>query len=207
MFEDPKSRRSFRLFKLRAELMLSGVARTVRRRLMEDLTAHLIELVEHADPSLSESVRVDAAITRIGDPREFLAPLVADAVLSAQARRTGWRAVAYAAIRGGRRLGEAVSIALSFVIGAMLAIAAAGAVILPERIGLFHFSGDEYQLRLFGLSGSAGTPVFHPWFSLLGLIIGAALIFVAWRGSRRLAAEILAGEYENPSQDLNQPKE
>lgn len=207
MFEDPKSRRSFRLFKLRAELMLGGVARGVRRQLMEDLTAHLVELVEHADPSLPESVRVDAAIARIGDPREFLAPLVADAVLSAQAQRTGWRTVAYAAMRGGRQLGEAVSIALSFVIGAMLAIAAAGAVILPERIGLFHLSGDDYQLRLFGLSGNAGTPILFPWFSLLGLIIGAALIFASWRGLRRLAADILAGERETPSQDFNQPKE
>lgn len=207
MFEDPKSRRSFRLFKLRAELMLGGVARGVRRQLMEDLTAHLVELVEHADPSLPESVRVDAAIARIGDPREFLAPLVADAVLSARAQRTGWRAVAYAAIRGGRRLGEAASIALSFVIGTMLGVAAAGAVILPERIGLFHLSGDEYQLRLFGLSENAGTPVFHPWFSLLGLVIGAALIFASWRGSRRLAADILAGEREKPSQDFNQPKD
>lgn len=187
--------------------MLSGVARSVRRQLMEDLTAHLVELVEHADPSLPESIRVDAAIARIGDPREFLTPLVADAVLSAQAQRTGWRAVAYAAMRGGRRLGEAVSVALSFMIGTMLAIAAAGAVILPERIGLFHLSGDEYQLRLFGLSENAGTPVLYPWFSLIGLIIGAALIFASWRGSRRLAADILANEREKPSHDLNQPKE
>lgn len=207
MFEDPKSRRSFRLFKLRAELMLGGVARGVRRQLMEDLTAHLVELVEHADPTLPECVRVDAAIARIGDPREFLAPLVADAVLSVQAQRTGWRTVAYAAMRGGRRLGEAVSIALSFAIGAMLGVAAAGALILPQRIGLFHLAGDEYQLRLFGLSGDTGTPVLFPWFSLLGLIVGAALIFASWRGLRRLAAEIFASEREKPSQDFNQPKE
>lgn len=207
MFDDPKSRHSYRLFRLRAELMLSGVARGVRRQLMEDLTAHLAELVAHADPSLPESVRVDAAIARIGDPREFLAPLVADAVLSASAQRTGWRTVAYAALRGGRRLGEAVSIALSFSVGASLSIAAAGAFIVPQRIGLFYISGDEYQLRLFGLAGNEGTPVLYPWFSLSGVIIGAALIYASWRRTRRLAADILAGERENPSQSFNRPKE
>lgn len=207
MFEDPKSRRSFRLFKLRAELMLGGVARGVRRQLMEDLTTHLAELVAHADPTLPESVRVEAAIARIGDPRDFLAPLVADAVLSVSAQRAGWRTVAYAALRGGRRFGEAASIALSFFVGASLAIAGAGALIVPQRIGLFHLSGDEYQLRLLGLAGSEGTPVLYPWFSLIGVVIGAALIFTGWRSSRRLAADILAGEREKPPQDFHQPKE
>lgn len=209
MFEDPKSRRSHRLFRLRSELMLGGVSRDVRRQLLEDLTAHLVEVVEHSDPTLPECVRVDAAISRIGDPREFLAPLIRDAVMIEPVRVKGgsWRAVAYAALRGGRQFGEALSIAFSLGIGTVLAIAAAGALIFPRRIGLFHLSGDEYQLRLFSSSEIYGAPIFHPWFSIFGLLVGASLVFSAWRRSRRLAAAILASEREMISHNQSQSKE
>lgn len=192
MFEDPKSRRAFLLFKLRTGLMLGGVSAAARRQLMEDLSAHLVDLVAHDNPATPEFERVSAAIARIGDPAEFLAPLIADAVLDQRAsQRTGWRVVWYAMVRGGSRLAVALAIIAAIAVGGGLCLAAMGSFINPQRIGFFQLSDDLYQIRLLGLSSDGEAPVLYPYLSILALLVGGGMIAAALRRLRRLAHDIL----------------
>lgn len=192
MFKDPRSRRAFLLFKLKTGLILSGVSGVARRQLMEDLSAHLVDLVTHDNPATPEYERVIAAIARIGDPSEFLAPLIADAVLDQRAaQKTGWRVVYYAIMRGGSQLAVALAIIVALSIGGALCVAAIGSFISPQRIGFFHLSGDHYQIRLLGRAPDGGTPILYPYLSIFAALIGGGAIAAALRRLKRLAREIL----------------
>lgn len=196
MFSDPRSRRAWRLFRLRTELMLGGVSGGVRRQILEDLAAHVRDIVANGDPAVAEHERVAEALARVGDPREFIAPLVADAVLNAQSASAGlgarWRAVVSSAALGGRRLAAAATVLASAAVGASLAIMAAGSLIFPQSIGVFTLGEDTVQLRILGASGETGTPLFAPWLALALGAIGAGLVWRAWRQARRIISEILA---------------
>lgn len=79
-FNDPRSRRAWRLFKLRTELMLSSLAHGVRKELLQDLCSHVQDAISENDGAADEFERVTAALNDIGDPKDFLEPLIADAV-------------------------------------------------------------------------------------------------------------------------------
>src|SRR5687767_14533852 len=80
MFSEPKARRAWRHYRLRVELMLSSVSLGVRRELLDDLARHVRDLVDHGQDGASEFERLQAALERMGDPREFLTPLIGEAI-------------------------------------------------------------------------------------------------------------------------------
>lgn len=196
MFDDPRARRAWRLYRLRTELMLGGVSSGVRRQILEDLAAHVRDIVAEGDPAVAEHKRVADALARLGDPREFIAPLLADAVLAERRRGAGlgarWRAVMSSAELGGRRLASALMVLASALVGASMAIMAVGSLIFPHSIGVFLLSEDAVQIRLFGLSDQTGTPLWAPWFALALGAFGCGLLWFAWRRARRIVSEILA---------------
>jgi len=132
MFEDPRARRAWRLFRLRADLMLSSVSASVRRELLEDLTAHVRDVLENDKTAATEYERLDAALQRIGDPKEFLAPLLAEAVFRNPPRDAGWaaawRSLGLFAARGSRFLVIVTSILLFGGVGFAMVVTSLGSL-------------------------------------------------------------------------------
>jgi hypothetical protein len=194
MLETPQARRRWRRYVLRVELNLSSLSPSVRRELVEDLTAHVRAVLTNDGSSAPEPERLDAALRQLGDPKEFIAPLMADAVFRDPARDTGpvaaLRSLAAHAAPGWRFFRDSATVAAATILGAGLLIAGAGSLMRPDAIGVFQLSADEYQMRLFG--GDGGQVVLWPWLGLALAAIGGALAWLAWRRARRLVVEILA---------------
>lgn len=192
MFTDPKARGAWRYFRLRVELMLSAVPGGVRRELLAELLAHVRELVAHGPHGAGEYERVRAALDRIGDPREFLAPLVGEALFRdtrnvglGEARGT----VLLLLSRGGRLAWRSTSALLAASLGALAVLVAIGSLLEPDAIGLFRLGPDDIQLRLLG--GAGGVPLFTPWFAFGLLLLAAASTSFAWRQGCRLIIDRL----------------
>ena len=193
MFSDPKARRAWRRFRLRVELMLSSVSRGVRHELLDDLAAHVRDTVERGPDDAPEYERLQAALDRLGDPREFLAPLIGDAIFRDPRRDVGFgqtgRALLALLSRGWHFAWRSAALLLAASLGALTILVAAGSLLNPADVGLFRLGPDDVQLRLFG--GSGGVPLFVPWLAIVLLGVAALAVALAWRLGRRLAFEIL----------------
>lgn len=192
MFKDPAARRAWRHFRLRAEMMLGSVSPKVRRELIDELAMHVRDIVEHS-PEGDEAERVNAALARVGDPLDFLTPLVGEAVLRQPHQNVGasqaWRVIFVTAANGSALAASAVWIAVMALFAAMMLLVSLGSLVRPENIGLFLIGADDYQLRLLG--GVGGTPVFAPWLGLMMLCAGLFIGRLALHASRRLALKII----------------
>jgi hypothetical protein len=193
MFSEPKARHAWRQFPLRVELMLSSVSASVRRELLDDLAAHVRDLVAHGEDGAGEYERLQAALDRIGDPREFLAPLVGEAIFRDPRRDVGLgqagRAVLSLLSRGWRLAWRSASTLLAVLLGALATVVGFGSLLKPDAVGLFRVGADDIYLRLLG--GQGGVPLFRPWFALGLLALAVVSIAFAWRQARRLVVEIL----------------
>lgn len=193
MFSDPRARRAWRHFRLRVELMLSSVSGGVRRELLDDLGAHVRDMVERGPENAGEYERLQAALGRIGHPREFLAPLIGEAIFRDPGRDLGLggagRAVLSLFSRGWHFAWRSALVLLAAVLGALMLVLAVGSLIDPSAVGLFRVGSDDVQLRILG--GQGGVPLAVPWLAAGLLATGAASIALAWREARRLVVQIL----------------
>lgn len=196
MLEDPRSRALWRRYQLRARYALAATTAAVRREMLEDLSAHVRDaLIANADGA-REHDRLRAILTRLGKPEEYLAPLLAEAIL----RRPGPPNVFAAsadAICAAWRLGTGVlAIAIAYPLIALLALGtctvAAMRLALPHTAGVFALSPDEYQVRVLG--GSAlGDQIMPVWLAVLLLPVCAATTLWAIGRARALALSIAYG--------------
>jgi hypothetical protein len=193
MFSDPKARRAWRRFRLRVELMLSSVSGGVRRELLDDLSEHVRDMVAHGRDGAGEHERLQAALDRMGDPREFLTPLIGEAIFRDPRRDLGFapagRAMLSLLSHGWRVAWRSALSLLAVLLGAIAITAAAGSLLNPGAVGLFRIGPDEVQLRLLG--GQGGEPLFAPWPGIALLALGVVSLAWAWRQARRLVLEIL----------------
>jgi hypothetical protein len=173
--------------------MLSSVSGGVRRELLDDLGTHVRDLVAHGRDGAGEYERLRAALERIGDPREFLAPLVGEAIFRDPCRDAGFgqtgRAMLSLLSRGWRFAWRSASTLLAGLLGALATLVAFGSLLRPQAVGLFRLGPDDFGLRLLG--GQGGVPLFTPWFAIGLLALAAVSIAFAWRQARRLVLEIL----------------
>jgi hypothetical protein len=193
MFSEPKARRAWRQFRFRADLMLSSVSAGVRRELLEELAAHVRDLVANDHGGVSEYDKLRTALERIGDPREFLTPLIGDAIFRAPSRDVGLPQAARAMLsllsRGWRLGWRAASALLAALVGGLATLVGVGSLIDPAAVGLFQTGPDDFHLRLLG--GQGGTPLLAPWFAIALLALAAMSMAFAWRQARRLILEVL----------------
>ena len=196
MFKDARARRVWNLYFLKAEAVLSPLAAQVRRELIDDLKTHVRDILANEPHSGDEVTQLKAALDRVGNPREFLAPLLAEAVFRtpprlADAGMTMRTLFAYAG-RGTIYLLRALGLVLLAATGFSVAMASLNSLVRPDRAGLFLIGKDEYQLRLLGLGESTGQQLLEPWMAVLLILAGAAMILLALRRARRMLLELAA---------------
>lgn len=199
MFKDARARYAWRLYFLRAEAVLSPLASPVRRELIDDLKAHVRDILANDTSGGDEFAHLQAALERVGNPREFLAPLLADAVFRAPLQQGRFaltlRAVALYAARGTGYFVRALGLATAGALGLSVAVAALNSFLRPDRAGLFLIGDEHYQLRILGFGPSAGEQLLTPWLAALIIALGVALIFWTLRRARKMLMELIAGAF------------
>jgi hypothetical protein len=196
MFKDARAKRAWLLYFLRAEAVLSPLAPAVRRELIDDLKTHVRDILANEPATGDELSRLNAAFDRIGNPKEYLAPLLADAVFRTPPRfssvgMTARTLLLYAASGAGYAV-QTLWLTLTGMLGFCLALASLNSLARPDRAGLFLIAPDEYQLRLLGIGQTAGQQLLEPWLAILLIIAGAALVTIAARGARRVLFKLIA---------------
>lgn len=196
MFKDARARRAWHLYFLKAEAVLSPLSAPVRRELIDDLKSHARDILTNEASEGDEFARVSAALDRVGNPKEFLAPLVAEAVFRAPAQHgsfgMAYRTLTLYAARGTSYLLRAIGLVLAAAAGVAIGLAALNSLFRPDRAGLFLFDHDEYQLRVLGFGASGGQQLLEPWMAALLILAGSALIVFAVRRARQLLLELIA---------------
>ncbi|MBP6013450.1 MAG: hypothetical protein KBA31_14590 [Alphaproteobacteria bacterium] len=196
MFKDARARRAWRLYFLKAEAVLTPLAASVRIELIDDLKSHVRDILENETSTVDEFARLTAALDRVGSPKEFLAPLLADAVFRAPAKHgslsMAYRTLRLNAARGTSYLMRTIGLVLTGAAGLAVGLAALNSLFRPDRAGLFLLDNDEYQLRVLGLGASSGEQVLVPWMAIALIAIGLALIAWSARRTRRMLMELIA---------------
>lgn len=196
MFKDARARRAWRLYFLRAEAAMSPLSSSVRRDLIDDLQAHVRDVLANDRTQGDEFARLQAALARVGNPKEFLAPLVAEAVFRAPPQHgslaMAYRTVTLYASRGTSYFLRALGLVLAAAAGVVLALAAFSSLLRPDRAGLFQIGNDEYQLRVFGFAPGTGEQLLASWMAVIIIAIG--IVVVAWtaRAARKMLMELIA---------------
>lgn len=196
MLKDARARRCWRLYFFKAEAVLSPLRASVRRELLGDLKGHVRDILANEPGESEELARVRAALERVGNPREFLAPLLADAVFRAPPRATSlgmtYETLALYAVRGWRCLVSASGLLLLALTSGAMALAALNSLFRPRYAGVFRLPGDEVQVRVMGLSSSSGEQMLTPWLALIVIVSGFALLVWTARQMRRMLMELIA---------------
>jgi hypothetical protein len=147
--------------------------------LPDDLQAHVADSMA-ASPGGSELERLDAALSRLGRPIDYLRPLLADELIERGTRSyspvTIARGISYAVMAGSRR----AAIALIFGIGYLsLAIFTGMAVLKPlwgEHVGVFRNADGTISACI--VARSDGARELLGWWSILIALLLATLLYV-----------------------------
>jgi uncharacterized membrane protein len=168
---------------------LRGLPKEDADDIVAELRSHLIDSgAIQADPaaegSADEAAAMEAALQRLGPPRELAARYVLDSVVRRAARdRTPW-AMLESAYRWAAVSTKGLITLFLCLTGYGLSIPFVLAAILkpfrPDRVGLWKLSGspETYSLRLGFGSPVPGTELLGGWIVPLGLLAGVGLFLL-----------------------------
>ena len=147
--------------------------------LRDDLEAHVADSMA-ASPDGSELERLDAALSRLGRPIDYLRPLLADELIERGTRTyspiTIARGISCAVMAGSAR----AAIALIFGIGYLsLAVFTTMAVLKPlwgEHVGVFRNADGTISAGI--VARTAGARELLGWWSIPIALLLAALLYV-----------------------------
>jgi hypothetical protein len=196
MLRDQRARQAWQMYFLKAEAVLSPLSPRVKRELIDDLKTHVLDILAHEKNAGDEAARVERALSRVGDPREYLAPILADAVFRAPPQTSdlglGFRTLALYAKRGTVGLLRVVGLLIAAAAGVAMAVAAFNSLLRPDNAGVFLIAPDTYQVRVLGLSQGSGEQLLTPLLALLLIAAGAAVCWAVIRGVRGMLTEMIA---------------
>lgn len=202
-FEQGRTRRLFSLHRLRVLHILAGLPRSVRTGLANDLDDHLLEIYHHIEGA-DEHARLQSALTRLGDPSEFLAPLVGEALFERQTRpdslMTSIRQGAALAMSGATNLSLLVVNMIFGAAGLVLTLIGLGTLARPGRSGVFEIAPGEFHARIWG-AVTEEQSILPLWGGLLIMLSGLAVLYLVQKWLRQAALKLIANSFAHTRKD------
>ncbi|KCZ84537.1 hypothetical protein HAD_02620 [Hyphomonas adhaerens MHS-3] len=191
---DSAAKRLLLLHHLRVRHLLSDLPAAVRRELETGLDDHLAEVFDHI-PGADDHERLKVALERLGDPRDFLAPLIGDVLLSQSggtARPSALVSNMFAlATSGAKSLVTLAFNAFLGVTGAIMLIFSVAFFLRPGMAGVFPTGEDGYQVRIMGWPTDE-VSVLPVWGTLVIGLVGLGLLYLSQRWMWRAATSLIA---------------
>lgn len=177
-FADPAARHRWDAYFAEVDVLLARAGADAAE-LRDDLQAHVVDAMA-ASSGVSELERLDAALSRLGRPMNYLRPLLADELIERGTRTyspvTIARGISYAIMAGSRR----AVIALIFGLGYLfLAAFAAMAVLKPlwgEHVGMFRNADGTISAGI--VARTDGARELLGWWTIPIALVLAALLYV-----------------------------
>lgn len=196
MFKDARARRAWSLYFLKTEAVLSPLATSVRKELIDDLKAHVQDILANEKVDGDELARLTAALERVGNPKEFLAPLLAEAIFNTPPRHGSFgmtlRTLSLYATKGTSYLARTLGLLLAAAAALALSLASLNSLFRPDRAGIFRLSDDEYQVRVMGFGDGAGEQLLEAWVAIIAIAAGVAILWWVARRVRHMLIELIA---------------
>lgn len=178
-FIDPAARRRWDAYFSEIDRLLARADADVAE-LRADLEAHVVASMAAASGG-SEGERLDAALSRLGRPLDYLRPLIADELIErgtlTYSPITIARGLSYAVMAGSRRAVIGLAFGLGYL---LLAIFAAMALLKPlwgEHVGVFRYADGTISAGI--VAQSSGARELLGWWSIPIALLLAALLYVA----------------------------
>lgn len=183
-FSDPRAQQRWDTYFAEVDRLVA-LAGTDAAGLDTELRQHLADSWA-AKTDGSADQRLALAIAQLGDPEDFLRPLMADAVLDRASRSynpaTVTRGLGLAIRAGSRRAARGVMFAAAYVLLAIFAAMSLLKPFLAQNIGLIR--GADGSLT-FGITDTAGTDIMGYWSIPLTLAACAVIYLLLTRALRR----------------------
>lgn len=178
-FTDPAARRRWDAYFSEIDRLLARADADVAE-LRGDLEAHVVDSMAAASGG-SEGERLDAALSRLGRPIDYLRPLLADELIErgtlTYSPITITRGLSYAIMAGSRRAVIGLAFGLGYL---LLAIFVAMALLKPlwgEHVGVFRYADGTISAGI--VAQSSGARELLSWWSIPIALLLAALLYVA----------------------------
>lgn len=178
-FTDPAARRRWDAYFFEIDRLLARADADVAE-LRGDLEAHVVDSMAAASGG-SEGERLDAALSRLGWPIDYLRPLLADEMIERGTRTyspiTIARGLSHAVMAGSRRAVIGLAFGLGYL---LLAIFTGMALLKPlwgEHVGVFSYADGTISAGI--VAQSDGARELLGWWSIPIALLLAALLYVA----------------------------
>lgn len=157
---------------------LHGLPDAEVAEIVSEVQAHIAER--------AETIGIEEALRAFGDPGDIAALYLADRLTGRPERPSPWRLlraarlVARLGIKGLTTL--LVSLA-GYGFGLLLIAMALSKPFTPDRVGLWVTGGDDPAFSLGRSAAPQGVEVLGWWVIPIGLLLGAASLYLTWRVS------------------------
>ena len=186
-FEDALSEKLWTGYFKRVKRILKSLPQAVREELLLELEGHLAESFDQS-PGDREPDRLQAALESIGDPEEFLRPLMADRLLEDASRTFSPRTILLAAVYnlslGVFRFVMACVLGFGYLLAFMLVLSGLAKIVDPVHSGLFIKSNGIPVMGIVDNPELYSKNLFGLWYIPLS-IAAAVLLYIGltkcWR--------------------------
>lgn len=186
-FTDPAARRRWDAYFSEVDRLLARADAEVAE-LRGDLEAHVVDSMAAASGG-NEGERLDAALSRLGRPIDYLRPLLADELIERGTQTyspiTIAQGLSHAVMAGSRRAVIGLTFGLGYL---LLAIFTGMALLKPlwgEHVGVFRYADGTISAGI--VAQSDGARELLGWWSIPIALLLAALLYVALtRGLRTI---------------------
>lgn len=179
-FLDPVTIRIWDQYFKRLERELGPLDAQQRRELELEVQDHLQQSFQEIAGE-NEAERLLLAIEHLGEPAEFIKPLLADKLLGKASRTLTPKAVfsgLYYYLFGGiRRMLLGLLFGVGYILSFGLVIMAVLKPFFPKNIGLLIFEDGDWTFGIKWHSAGLKTDVLGHWIIPLGLLAGMLLYF------------------------------
>jgi hypothetical protein len=184
LFTQPEAQAIWDRFFGRIKAICRKLPDDAQRELILELEDHLYESFR-AQPGESEVEKLAIAIENMGDPDEFVRPLVADHQLAAAGRTLDPRSVflglLYNTSRGAKAVGASFLYGLGYLLSLGFLLVALGKPFSPDRIGLFVRSGGGLVMGILDQPPAGSTELLGYWIIPVGIVLSVVIYWTLTR--------------------------